>query len=225
MLDHIDTLTFRNKKLKAKLRTCCRKGLSVQASALSRPLFFWSRSTMGPSIFLDYRAPNAITVKDHFPIPMIDELLDKLGSASWFSKLDLLHGYHQIRMHEPGVAKTAFQTHHGHYEFKVMSFGLCNTPSSFQATMNEIFRPYLSRFIIVFFDDILIYSHTLADHLIHLERALKVLLNNQFVLKFSKCFFAQQQVEYLGHVISGQGVTPVASKVQAIHQWPVLKMT
>jgi len=128
-------------------------------------------------------------------------------------------------MHEPGVAKTAFRTHHDHYEFKVMSFGLCNTPSSFQATMNEIFRPYLSRFIIVFFDDILIYSHTLADHLIHLERALKVLLNNQFVLKFSKCFFAQQQVEYLGHVISGQGVTPVASKVQAIHQWPVLKTT
>lgn len=85
MLDHIDTLTFRNKKLKAKLRTCCRKGLSVQASALSRPLFFWSRSTMGPGIFLDYRALNAITVKDHFPIPMIDELLDELGSASWFS--------------------------------------------------------------------------------------------------------------------------------------------
>lgn len=106
-----------------------------------------------------------------------------------------------------------------------MSFGLCNAPSSFQATMNVIFRSYLHQFIIVFFDDILVYSCTLEDHLIHLEKVFEVLLHDQLVLKFSKCFFAQRQVEYLGHVVSGQGVEPVASKVQVIYQWPVPQST
>lgn len=160
--------------------------------------------------------------KDRYHIPTIDKLLDELGGASWFFDLDLLQGY-QIRMHEPDVAKTAFHTHPGHYEFKVMSFGLCNAPSSFQATMNDIFRPYLQRFIIVFFDNILIYSRTLLEHLLQLKKAFETLLHNQFVLKFSRCFFEQPQVEYLGHVVSGQGVAPVASKVQAIDQWPILK--
>jgi len=164
-------------------------------------------------------------VRDRFPIPTIDELLDELGGAQYFSKLDLLQGYHQIRMHDADIPKTTFRTHHGHYEFKVMPFGLCNAPSSFQATMNLIFRPYLRRFIIVFFDDILIYSTSFSGHLHHLEITFQVLLTNQFVLKLSKCFFAQTQVEYLGHVVSSRGVEPVASKVAAIVQWPVPQST
>lgn len=139
---------------------------------------------------VDYRALNVVTVRDWFPILTIDELLDELGKACWISKLDLLQGYHQIRMHSPDIAKTAFRMHHGHYEFKVMPFGLCNAPSSFQATMNMIFRPFLHRFIIVFFDDILIYSMTFEEHVTHVEQAFQVLLDNQFVLKFSKCSFA-----------------------------------
>ena len=138
---------------------------------------------------VDYRALNTLTIKDRFPIPTIDELLDELGGARCFSKLNLLKGYHQIRMHVEDTPKTAFKTHHGHYEFKVMPFGLCNAPSSFQATMNMIFRPYLQHFIIVFFDDILIYSGSPEDHLHHLATTFQVLLDNQFVLKFSKCLF------------------------------------
>jgi len=175
--------------------------------------------------YVDYRALNAVTVKDRFPIPTIDELLDELGGATYFSKLDLLQGYHQIRMNDEDVLKTAFRTHHGHYEFRVMPFGLCNAPSSFQATMNMIFRPYLCHFIIVFFDDILIYSASFEDHLLHLQTAFQIFLDNQFALKLSKCFFAQTQVEYLGHVVSASGVEPVASKVAAVHQWPTPRST
>ena len=190
-------------------------------SPFSSPVLLVRKHNGSWRLCVDYRALNAITIKDRYPIPTIDELLDELGGANWFSKLDLLQGYYQIRMHEPDVAITAFRTHHGHYEFKVMSFGFCNAPCSFQATMNDIFQPYLRRFIIVFFDDILIYSQTLSEHLIHLEKAFETLLHNQFILKFSKCSFAQSQVEYLGHVVSGQGVAPIASKIQAIDQWPI----
>ncbi|MCI18340.1 hypothetical protein A2U01_0039494, partial [Trifolium medium] len=170
---------------------------------------------------VDYRALNAITVKDRFPIPTIDELLDELGGATWFSKLDLLQGYHQILMNEKDVDKTAFRTHHGHYEFRVMPFGLCNAPSSFQATMNTIFQPFLRKFIIVFFDDILMYSATYADHLVHLDRTLQVLQEGEFFLKQSKCLFAQRQIEYLGHIVSEHGVEPVQAKIQDIQQWHV----
>lgn len=170
---------------------------------------------------VDYRALNAVTVKDRFPILTIDELLDELGGAQYFSKLDLLQGYHQIRMHASDVPKTAFRTHHGHYEFKVMPFGLCNAPSSFQATMNSIFRQHLRHFIIVFFDDILVYSRTMEAHIKHLTITFQVLLDHHFVLKLSKCSFAQTQVEYLGHIVSGKGVEPVASKIEAIQNWPV----
>ena len=122
---------------------------------------------------------------------LIDELIDELGGARCFSKLDLLQGYHQIRMNSEDVPKIAFRTHHGHYEFKVMPFGLCNAPSSFQATMNMIFQPYLRYFIIVFFNDILIYSASIDEHMKHVELTFQVLLANQFVLKLSKCIFAQ----------------------------------
>lgn len=127
-------------------------------------------------------------------------------------------------MHSEDVPKTAFHTHHGHYEFRVKPFRLCNGPSSFQATMNMIFHPYLHQFIIVFFDDILIYSPCFEDHLLHLEIAFQVLSAHQFVLKLMKYFFVQHQVEHLGHLVSHRGVEPLASKVEAIHQWPTSRI-
>ncbi|KAK4407690.1 Transposon Ty3-G Gag-Pol polyprotein [Sesamum angolense] len=170
---------------------------------------------------IDYRYLNSLTVKYNFPIPIIDELLDELHGACYFSKIDLRSGYFQIRMSKDDVQKTSFVTHQGHYEFLVMPFSLCNAPSTFQSLANNVFAPYLRKFILVFFDDILVYSKTWSDHLAQLQITLELVRQHQLFAKQSKCDFGKESVEYLGHIISKDGVSTDPSKVECMKEWPL----
>jgi hypothetical protein len=195
--------------------------IQISNSAFSSPIILVHKKDGSWRIVVDYRHLNALTVKSKYPVLVIDELLDELAGARWFSKLDLRAGYHQIRMAPGEEFKTAFQTHHGQFQFNVMAFGLIGAPASFLSAMNSTLAPFLRKFVLVFFDDILIYSSTYEDHLQHLSLILQKLQADQWQVKFSKCEFAQQSITYLGHVISAASVATDQSKIATIRDWPV----
>jgi hypothetical protein len=167
-------------------------------------------------MYSDFRALNKLTIKEKFPIPVIDDLLDELSGAQFFTKLDLRSGYNQICMKEVDIPNISFRTHEGHYEFLVMPFGLCNAPSPFQSLMNHIFHPFLHHFVLVFFDDILIYRKNRTNHLSHVDRVLHLLSQHQCFLKQSKCDFGASEVEYLGHLVGKDGVRLDPKNIEAM---------
>jgi hypothetical protein len=189
-------------------------------SPYSSPVVMVLKKEVSWRMCCDFRALNKLTIKDKFPIPVIDDLLDELSGTQFFTKLDLHSCYHQIRMKDENIPKTTFQTHEGHYEFLVMPFGLCNAPSTFQSLMNHVFRPFLHNFVLVFFDDILIYSKNWTYHLTHVDRVLHLLSQHQLFLKQSKCAFGASEVEYLGHLVGKDGVRVDPKKIEAMQDWP-----
>ena len=170
---------------------------------------------------IDYRGLNDITVKNNFPLPRIDDLHDRLGKARYFTKLDLYSGYHQIPIRPGDEHKTAFTSRYGTYEFLVMPFGLTNAPATFQTAMNALFTSWLDVFVIVYLDDILIYSATQEEHLKHVHQVMERLTNYKWYCKMKKCEFATTSVEYLGHIVSNGQIAIDPDKMKAVTDWKI----
>ena len=168
---------------------------------------------------IDYRHLNKVTIKNRYPLPRIDDLFNQLRGARVYSKIDLRTGYHQLRVRETDIPKTAFRKIYGNFEFIEMPFGLTNAPAEFMDLMHRVFQPYLDQFVIVFVDDILIYSQLEREHEDHLWIVLQLLRDYQLYAKFSKCEFYLNEVRFLGHVVSASGVSLDPKKVEAVMSW------
>jgi hypothetical protein len=204
-------------ELKVQLNELLDKGyIRLSSSSWGCPALFVKKKDQSLSLCVDYRPLNAITVKNKYPLPRIDILFDQLASAKVFSRVDIHSGYHQIKIRLEDVPKTAFSTKYGLYQYLVMSFGLTNAPTHFMYLMNSIFMLELDKFVVVFIDDILIYSKSEEEHAQHLRVIVQRLRDHQLYAKFSKCAFWLKEVPFLGHVISAEGIAVDPSKVQEV---------
>lgn len=188
-------------------------------SPLSAPVFFVKKKTGDLRLCCDYRGLNAITVRNRYPLPLIPELLERLQRATVFTKLDLRGAYNLVRIREGDEWKTAFATRYGHFEFTVMGFGLSNAPAVFQHLMNDIFRDVMDKFVVVYLDDILIFSRSRAENVDHVRMVLQRLREHQLYAKLEKCLFFQTSIEFLGRIVSPKGVAMDPCKVEAVVRW------
>ncbi|GJR02399.1 putative reverse transcriptase domain-containing protein [Tanacetum coccineum] len=202
------------KELSEQLKELSDKGfIRPSSSPWGAPVLFVKKKDGSFRMCIDYRELNKLTVKNRYPLPRIDDLFDQLQGSSVYSKIDLRSGYHQLRVREEDISKTAFRTRYGHYEFQVMPFGLTNAPAVFMDLMNRVCKPYLDKFVIVFIDDILIYSKNKQEH----EEHLKIIL--ELYAKFSKCEFWIPKVQFLGHVIDNKGIHVDPAKIESVKDW------
>ncbi|GJY97029.1 putative nucleotidyltransferase, ribonuclease H [Tanacetum coccineum] len=204
-------------ELSGQLKELQDKGfIRPSSSPWGAPVLFVKKKDGSFRMCTDYRELNKLTVKNRYPLPRIDDLFDQLQGSQFFSKIDLRSGYHQLRVHEDDIPKIAFRTRYGHFEFTIMPFGLTNAPAVFMDLMNRVCRPYLDKFVIVFIDDILIYSKTQEEHVEYLRLVLRLLKKEKLYAKFSKCEFWLREVQFLGHVINGNGIHVDPSKIEAV---------
>ena len=189
-------------------------------SPYGSPVPFVQKKDGSLRMCVDYRALNKHTVKNRYPIPRIDDLIDQLRGARVFSSLDLQSGYNQIRISEEDIFKTAFRTPYGHFQFKVLCFGLTNAPATFQHAMNSAFRDCLGKYVLVYLDDILVFIANEAEHLEHLKHVLEILRKEQYHARMKKCEFMKAELSFLGHVVSAAGVRVDLQKVTAVRAWP-----
>ncbi|GJR58741.1 putative reverse transcriptase domain-containing protein [Tanacetum coccineum] len=208
------------KELSEQLQELSDKGfIRPSSSPWGAPVLFVKKKDGSFRMCIDYRELNKLTVKNRYPLPRIDDFFDQLQGSSIYSKIDLRSGYHQLRVREQDIPKTEFRTRYGHYEFQVMPFGLTNAPALFMDLMNRVCKPYLDKFVIVFIDDILIYSKDEKEHEEHLKAILELLKKEQLYAKFSKCEFWILKVQFLGHVINSRGIHVDPAKIESIKDW------
>jgi hypothetical protein len=207
-------------ELKKQIAELQSKGfIRPSSSPWGAPVLFVEKKDETKQICVDYRSLNEVAIKNKYPLPRIEDLFDQMKGASVFSKIDLRSGYHQLKIRELDIPKTAFHTRYGLYEYTVMSFGPTNAPAYFMYLMNKVFMEYLDKFIVVFIDDILIFSKMEEEHEKHLRMVMEKLRSNQLYAKFSKCEFWLTEVAFLGHVISAGGISVDPSKVKDVLNW------
>jgi hypothetical protein len=207
-------------ELKKQLKELLDKGyIHPSSSPWGAPVIFVEKKDGTQRMCVDYRALNEVTIKNKYPLPRIEDLFDQLKGAKVFSKIDFRSGYHQLRIRPSDIAKTAFTTRYGLYEYTVMSFGLTNAPAYFMYLMNKVFMEYLDKFVVVFIDDILMYSRNKEEHEEHLRLILQKLRDNQLYAKLSKCEFWLEEVSFLGHVITKEGIAVDPGKVRDVLNW------
>ncbi|KAH0695789.1 hypothetical protein KY289_013271 [Solanum tuberosum] len=209
------------KELKEQFKNLLDKGfIQPSISPWGSPILFEKKKDGSLRMCIDYRQLNKVTIKNKYPLPRIEDLFDQFQGASYFSKIDLRSGYHQLRVRGVDITKMAFRIRYGHYEFLVMSFGLTNSPAAFMYLMNRAFRQYLNLFVIVVIDDILIYSRSEDDHMKHLRLVLQVLKDHQLYAEFSKCEFWLRSVAFLGHIVSSVAIEVDPKKMDAVKSCP-----